>query len=163
MIDFAIGYLIPAAIGVLSGYIINQLPPLKSSQENKRLAVVIVIEMAIGGAILAWLKDNHLDPGKRVTESFGYIVLGAMFATGAQLMWKVSSNRSKAPHSHDSNSQAHHPSHSVWVKGTKMQGTRNTVRVTRQDVRLEDTQIEGDEQALLIDESSQPSEQTKGS
>jgi len=163
MIDFAIVYLIPAAIGVVSGYVINQLPPMKNFRENRRLAVTVVIEMAIGGAILAWIKDNPLSTEKRVIEACGYIVLGALLVTAAQLVEKVSLRRSKDPSSTDSVSQAQHTRPSVFVKGTKMKGNRNTMRVTQKDVWIEDTQIEGDEQALLIDETSRSSDQAKGS
>jgi hypothetical protein len=163
MIDFVIGYILLSAIGAISGYAINQLPPISNLRENRGLLLVLMVEMIIGGAILAWIKENPLGKEREIIAASGYAILGAFGVTLAQLIVRNVYRKQVLPlASHSSEIEPQRTNPNVVVKGTKMKGNRNTVRVTKPDVWIEDTHIEGDEQAFLVDEDTEASGSSKG-
>jgi hypothetical protein len=164
MTDLVIGYIAPAAIGALSGYVINQLPPIRSFRESRGLLLILVVEMTLGLACIVWLKENPSGTERKIVEFFGYSLLGAFILTFAQVVWRLVQQQWSARHATTSlGSEAQTDNPRVVVKGTKMRGQRNTIRVSQPNVLMEDTDVDGIDQNVLIDDRSSSHESSKGS
>lgn len=50
--------LVPAFIGLVFGYLINQLPPLRTFRGSRFLVIAVVIEVALLSGIWAWLSGE---------------------------------------------------------------------------------------------------------
>ncbi|BAY26681.1 hypothetical protein NIES2100_64970 [Calothrix sp. NIES-2100] len=146
--------LVPAFIGGASGYLINQLPPLRTFRGSKLLVIAIVIELAILGAIWAWLFGDVAKTSnvRGLVEKLGFALLGAFVVNFLQLIFGISWGRQSAqPTSPQPGTNA-----GTVVKGTRMKGKGNKAKVSKGDVWVENTEIDGENQEFSVTDDANP-------
>jgi len=89
MLNEFLQVLVAAFIGAASGYFINQLPPLGTFRGSRWLMVAVVIELAVLGAIWAWLFGDtaQASNSRGLVEKIGAALLGAFVVNVVQLVW----------------------------------------------------------------------------
>ncbi|MEH2153456.1 hypothetical protein [Nostoc sp.] len=146
--------LVPAFIGLVSGYLINQLPPLRTFRGSRFLVIAVVIEVALLSGIWAWLSGEVAKTSnvRGLVEKIGIALAGAFLANILQLIFGNAWGRQSA--------QATPPqpgtNRGTVVRGTRMTGQGNRARVTKGDVWVEDTQIDGENQEFSVTDDANP-------
>ncbi|MDZ8053302.1 MAG: hypothetical protein RMX68_025750 [Aulosira sp. ZfuVER01] len=150
--------LVPAFIGAASGYLINQLPPLRTFRGSKLLVIAIAIELAVLGGIWAWLAGDVAKTSniRGLVEKLGFALLGAFVVNFMQLIFGISWGRQSAqPTFPQPGTNA-----GTVVRGTKMTGKGNKATVSKGDVWVENTEIDGENQEFSVtDDFNRPSSQ----
>lgn len=146
--------IVPALIGAASGYFLNQLPPLRTFRGSWLLVTAIVIELAILGAIWAWLSGDAAQTSnvRGLVEKLGFALFGAFLINFLQLVAGIIGGRQPAQQT----SPQLGTNRGTVVKGTKMKGTGNKAKVTKGDVWVEDTEIDGENQEFSVTDDSNP-------
>lgn len=146
--------LVPAFIGAVSGYLINQLPPLRTFRGSWFLVIAVVIELALLGAIWSWLSGNVAKTSnvRGLVQMIGAALVGAFLVNILQLIfgnvWGRQSSQSTPPQPGTNRGTV--------VKGTHMTGKGNKAKVTKGDVWVEDTQIDGENQEFSVTDDANP-------
>lgn len=146
--------LVSAFIGAASGYLINQLPPLKVSRGSKFLIIALVIELALLGGIWAWLSAETAKTSnvRGLVEKIGFALLGAFIVNLLQTIlhnWRSGHSQQPTPPQLGTNPR-------TVVRKTRMTGKGNKARVTQRDAWVEDTQIKGEDQEFTVTDDSNP-------
>lgn len=91
MLDELLKILVPAIIGVLSAYLVNQLPQIRSFQGSNFLLIALVIELAILGGIGAWLSGeaSKTSNARELLEKIGLVLIGAFLVNIVQLIFGI--------------------------------------------------------------------------
>ncbi|MEH2357660.1 hypothetical protein [Nostoc sp.] len=146
--------LVAAFIGAASGYLINQLPPLRTFRGSWFLVTAVVIELALLGGIWAWLSGEVAKTSniRGLVEKIGAALVGAFLVNILQLIfgnvWGRQSSQPTLPQ------PGTNPG--TVVRGTRMRGQGNKARVTKGDVWVEDTQIDGENQEFSVTNDANP-------
>ncbi|MDZ8262434.1 hypothetical protein [Nostoc sp. ChiQUE01b] len=123
--------LVAAFIGVVSGYLINQLPPLRTFRGSWFLVIAVVIELALLSGIWAWLSGEVAKTSnvRGLVEKIGIALLGAFIVNIFQLifgnLWGRQSVQPTPPQPGTNRGTV--------VRGTRMKGSGNKARVTKGD------------------------------
>jgi hypothetical protein len=145
---------VPALIGVVLGYLINQLPPLRAFRGSKFLIVSLTLETALLAGIWTWLTgDAAKNSAERgVIEKIGEVLLAAWSMALFQLIFSSWQNgRSSQSASPQLSSNP-----TTVIKKTRMRGKGNKARVTQSNTWVEDTNIDGDDQEFFVGEDPNP-------
>ncbi|MFN6530721.1 hypothetical protein [Nostoc sp. ChiSLP03a] len=146
--------LVAAFIGAASGYLINQLPPLRTFRGSWFLVTAVVIELALLSAIWAWLSGEVAKTSnvRGLVQMIGAALLGAFLVNILQLIFgNAWSRQSPQPTSPQPGTNP-----GTVVRGTTMKGKGNKARVTKGDVWVEDTQINGENQEFSVTDDANP-------
>lgn len=149
---------IPAFIGAASGYFINQLPPLGNFRGSRWLVVAVVIELAVLGAISAWLTGDTAQTSnmKGLVEKIAAVFFGAFLVNVLQLLFA----NLRSGGSVQSSPPPVTPYPRTVVKQTTLKGERNKARITQKDVLVENTQLDGqDNEFSVTDDGNSSSSQ----
>ncbi len=146
--------LVPAFIGVASGYLINQLPPLRVFRGSKFLIITLVIELALLGGIWAWLSGEaaKTSNARGLVEKIGVALLGAFIVNLLQTIlqnWRSGYSPQPTPPQLGTNPK-------TVVKKTRMKGKGNRAKVSQKDAWVEDTEIDGENQEFSVTDNSNP-------
>ncbi|MDZ8030277.1 hypothetical protein [Nostoc sp. DedSLP04] len=146
--------LVGAFISVVSGYLINQLPPLRTFRGSWFLVTAVVTELALLGGIWAWLSGEVAKTSnvRGLVEKIGAVLVGAFLVHILQLIfgnaWGRQSSQPTPPQ------PGTNPG--TVVRGTRMKGKGNKARVTKGDVWVENTQIDGENQEFDVTDGVNP-------
>lgn len=155
MINELLQVLIPAFIGAASGYLINQLPPLRTFRGSKLLLFAVVIEIVLLSAIWAWLSGEvaKTSNARGLVEKIGAGLLGAFLVNLLQIIFgNLQSRQSPQISSPQLNTNPR-----TVVKKTRMKGKGNKAKVTKGDVWVEDTLIDGENEEFFVTDDGNPS------
>ncbi|WP_414623817.1 hypothetical protein [Calothrix sp. CCY 0018] len=144
--------LVPAFIGGASGYFINQLPPLRTFRRSWLLVVGVVIELAVLGAVWAWLSGDIAQTSniRGLLEKIAAALFGAFLVNILQLIWGLTWSRQSI----QSTSSESSTGKGTVVKGTTMKGDKNKVQVNKNNAWVENTEIEGKKNEFSVTENS---------
>ncbi|MFN6475422.1 hypothetical protein [Nostoc sp. DedQUE07] len=146
--------LVPAFIGAASGYLINQLPPLRSFRGSWFLVTAVVIELVLLSAIWAWLSGEVAKTSniRGLVQMIGAALVGAFLVNILQLIFgNAWSRQSPQPTPPQPGTNPR-----TVVRGTRMKGKGNKAKITKGDVWVEDTQINGENQEFSVTDDANP-------
>ena len=154
MLNDLLQIVVPVFIGVLSGYLINQLPQLRTFRGSKFLVIALVIELALLGGIWTWLSTEAAKASniRGLLEKISMALLGAFLFNLIQLIfgsWRgVKSIQPTPPHVE--------LNRKTVVKRTTMKGRGNEAKITGY-AQVEDTQMDGEDLKFTAEDSHPPS------
>jgi len=136
--------LVPAFILVVSGYLINQLPELRS---NPRSILIVLIEIALFASLWTWLSNEASKSCvyRELIEKSSFILLAACLVHFFQLL--SSSQKAQLPRQQNSST-------GPIISGLTQKGKKNISRIKGNNGLIKDTKQDGDGNLIELSDNS---------